>query len=337
MIEGSSPLFKMGSTHSLARVLGISHEDLLQLAQTAGSRYRPTARRAIAGQGKWRKIDDPKSKLKDVQTRIKDVLFGGLQFPVTMRGGIKKRGAASTAKMHVGQPEVLKVDLKNCFPKTPHTKVYNQLICIFGCSPDVARLITQLTTFHRMVPQGAPTSSAIVNLCLLPLHDALLHYSRGRNWVFTMWVDDIVISGSGMRSGIEDVVHLVQKHGYNLKLEKIQHMKDGEKVQEVLGYNVNRKVAVNSKRIDAIGKEILSFKGQPSIPSYRRNSLIGKINYVASAPSQKHRADKLKKLADAVLPTVISNKQRPNTEERLKIKHPSQIKAWHKIRKPKAF
>lgn len=332
MIEGTSPLFKMGSTRSLARVLRFSEENLLQLAMKAGGRYKSTARRAVAGQGKWRKIDDPKLELKEVQTKIKDVLFGDLVFPTSMRGGIKKRGAASTAMLHTRKREVLKIDLKNCFPKTRHTTVYQQLIKSFDCSPDVARLLTQLTTLHRMVPQGAPTSSAITNLCLLPLHDSIAMYCEEHGWTFTMWVDDIVISGNGLRGCIEDVIHIIHKHGYTVRLAKVQLMRNGEKAQEVLGYNVNRKVTVNAKRIEAIGKEILAFKDKPSIPAYRRNSLMGKINYVASASSQKYRAEKLKKLAESVLPPVVGNESPPNkTGEIRAIKRPSQIKAWRKI------
>lgn len=333
MITGESPLFGMGAPESLARALKCSHEKLIRLAETAGDHYKSTARKKAGAPGKFRKIDNPDFELKTLQKDIKNRLFGAIQFPPTMRGGIKGRGALSTAQMHVGKPEVLKIDLKNCFPKTSNLAVYRQLIRVFGCAPEIASLVTKLTTFQRMVPQGAPTSSVIVNLALLPLHDQLLDYCKGKGWGFSMWVDDLVVSGKGLRAGIGDMIGIIHSHRYTARVNKIKVMKNGKDPQDVLGYNVNQKATVSRKRIEGIGKEILSHKGKSAIPRYQRTSILGKINYVASSKSQAHRVEKLKKLAEAVLPKSSLEIKRPNLEQRVTIKSPHKI--WPRLRKPR--
>src|SRR5690606_34487317 len=143
-------------------------------------------------------------------------------FPISMKGGIKGENTVRNAKVHKGQPEILKIDLKDFFPRTTNTKVFSQLREVFKCSTDVASIITKLTTLQRMVPQGAPTSSFITNLAVLPLHNDIAVFCKGHGWNFTMWVDDITVSGKNLRTGIQKIVDLIHKHGYAVKREKIE-------------------------------------------------------------------------------------------------------------------
>jgi hypothetical protein len=61
---------------------------------------------------------------------------------------------------------------------------------------DDAALITTLTTYHAELPQGAPTSSAILSLVLRSVDDALTAAAARHGVVYTRYVDDIFVSGN---------------------------------------------------------------------------------------------------------------------------------------------
>ena len=71
--------------------------------------------------------------------------------------------------------------------------VYNTLV-EKGFSPDVASVITKLTTFKGHLPQGAPTSTTLANLVFLPTGLKLNEIAKQHNLRFTIFVDDVTFS-----------------------------------------------------------------------------------------------------------------------------------------------
>lgn len=113
------------------------------------------------GKDKYRTIRPPKDELMRVQRRIvKRVLH---PFGVTehAHGGVPGRSPSSNAAAHGGQPCVVTVDVRGFFDNVDHRRVYRMFRDEHGCSHDVARLLTRLTTLrgsYRKVRQRVQPS-----------------------------------------------------------------------------------------------------------------------------------------------------------------------------------
>jgi RNA-directed DNA polymerase len=81
-----------------------------------------------------------------------------------------------------------------------------------GCAPDVARLLTRLTTYDRRLPQGTPTSSALANLFLRfsCVAQRLEGLARRHELHVTFYCDDIVITSGkpfmGLHTHIRSII-----------------------------------------------------------------------------------------------------------------------------------
>jgi RNA-directed DNA polymerase len=92
-----------------------------------------------------------------------------------------------------------------------------------GCTPDVARLLTMLTTHQHCLPQGAPTSPALANLYLRLSGAAsrLLVLVERHDLRMTFFGDDILISGDRTLMGLTaHFAEIVESRGLRLNRNK---------------------------------------------------------------------------------------------------------------------
>ncbi len=80
------------------------------------------------------------------------------------------------------------------FPSTGRKLVRKMWQHFFHFPPDVASLLTNLTTYKNFVPQGASTSSYIANLIFWDKEPRLVEELRKRGIYYSRYVDDITIS-----------------------------------------------------------------------------------------------------------------------------------------------
>jgi len=229
------------SMRRLEALLGRSRMDIERIATRAGRYYKPFDQRR-PGDKKWRHIDSPTEELKRLQSRISSAILEDIPLPETMVGAVKDRSIRDNARRHIGNPFVVTLDLKHCFPRTHDLSVFRVFRERVGCSPRLARILTKLTTCQHRLPQGAPTSSMLANLALLPLHDAIQDALRDRGVTCTFWVDDIALSGDGALDVIPMVIEIIQKHGRAIRNRKLRIM-PAHRSQAVTGATVNRKVS----------------------------------------------------------------------------------------------
>ena len=97
------------------------------------------------------------------------------------------------------------------FPSVKRARVEAMWRRVFGASKRVARLLSSLTTFEGHLPQGSPASNAIANLVTLPLALEIHALCSARGLVFSIYVDDITISGSGARDVVGEVIGMIRR------------------------------------------------------------------------------------------------------------------------------
>lgn len=232
----------------LAQLLGRSPADLRRIAGRAGNYYHPFDVRKV-GAAKWRHIDNPTGELRFLQKRIYRRILSKYPFPSPICGGVPARSIKDNAQVHRGQVRVVALDIKSCFPNTSHRSVCEAWHDRFGCRGEVLDVLTKLTTFRRHLPQGAATSTALSNLVLLPAHDEIVGLAKKYGLRFSMYVDDVTLSGGGASRAINPVIAVLEKCGYSVSNRKTKIMVPQEGI-EVTGLGVGEGLFVPKTRID---------------------------------------------------------------------------------------
>jgi RNA-directed DNA polymerase len=192
--------------------------------------------------GGIRRIYKPSPELKRVQRLISTELLQPLPLPDALHGSVPGRSTKTNAEPHTRKPAVLSLDIKDFYPSVRYDRIY-QLFLDLGCSPDVARLLTRLTTFKGHLAQGFPSSPAIANLVLAA--DVVRRLSKlcsEHGLTFTLYQDDLTVSGGYRIPGLISLFcRIFRQAGYPINRGKIKVSCSDER-QEVTGWVVNDKV-----------------------------------------------------------------------------------------------
>jgi hypothetical protein len=210
----------------LAQWLGIPLERLMFLSPETPPRaehylYQLQPKRS----GGLRLLEIPKADLKRVQRTIHNGLLQHVPVHEAAHGFVQHRSVATHAAAHAGQAVVIRFDLKDFFGSL-HAAQINALWRTLGYPSGVARCLTGLCTHHTApmvverlrddggldwlgakrlrtahLPQGAPTSPALANLCAFGLDLRLDGLAHAFGATYTRYADDLVFSGSDALRG----------------------------------------------------------------------------------------------------------------------------------------
>ena len=198
---------------------------------------------------KPRLIEPPQAELKAVQKRIK-TLLGKIEVPNNVFSGIKGRSYSDNALMHLGDcaRNLYKIDLTAFFPSIRRETVYRFFFEELCCSPDVAAILTNLTTVdltkldqrnladvydflaskgvncYNHLISGAPTSQILSYLVNHKMFDELQLLSEKNNMTMTVYVDDVVFSSKCKISSEfrKSVLALIKKYDYQISRKKVK-------------------------------------------------------------------------------------------------------------------
>jgi RNA-directed DNA polymerase len=253
------------------------------LADDVDNLYRPFDQISEKdGVIKCRRIDNPSSALKLVQRRIKTALLDTVDMPPELMGGVKGRSVQDNVRAHVGQPQVVTLDMKDYFPRITNAMVAAALKHTFGCSHDVTWLLTRLTTYRGHLPQGAPTSTALANLVFVPTNSDIRGICARTRLRHSSWVDDLAISGRQASGALPDVIAALKRGHFRLSRRKLKIMGRNER-QEVTRLVVNRKVSLGRDRLSRYRRDINHARAPEGNPA----RVAGEIAFAqAIAPDQ---------------------------------------------------
>ena len=297
----------------LEHLLGWNRSKIQKYASEAGRYYNPFDRQRVAGEGKWRHIDNPVGQLRELQGAIQRNILARAALPEFMLGGVKGRSIKDNAKIHARKPMVLTIDVRNCFPSVTNKMVFDALSRELGFRGEPLRLVTKLTTFHRRLPQGAPTSTTLANLALIPVYERIVQIAAANGLAMSFWIDDIALSGYRPQNVIDEVIGAVQAEGLSISRSKLKVVARESGPQNVTGVVANRGVSFGTRKLQSLREEIIDLANAEEIPDFRIRSINGKIQHVAHLkPSQARR---LRRLADLRLPNVGLDGPSPRTDK----------------------
>lgn len=174
----------------LSRLLGPNPAALRVLAKGVARRYHNCQ---YQDGDKLRVLTIPDDTLKQLQRRIYSILLAPLPVNACVHS---TRGFSilTNARAHMHHPYLSAFDIRDCFPSITPIRVRKGLLR-HGFRPDVASILTRLTTLNGELPLGAPTSPALLNVVLTDCDAKIGDAARRNGLTFTRYVDDLYLSG----------------------------------------------------------------------------------------------------------------------------------------------
>lgn len=216
------------------------------------------------GTPKQRILYPSTGSLKVIQRSIKNKVLAKIALPDYAYGGVKGRDNIKNAKRHQGKKYIFTTDLKDFFPSITHRMVF-KMFRSHNFSPSVSRILTQLTTYKGMLPQGAPTSSLIANLVFVETGSKLESFTSENKMIFTSFVDDLTFSSpTDFKNQTAAILEIIKSGKF-----KISHRKTNYKTKfpVVTGLVVkNNSISVSKEYKESIEKaehiDSLSLQGK---------------------------------------------------------------------------
>lgn len=310
----------IGTVDALAATLGVDAHILNQIAKSTSSHYHEFS--IDKKSGGQRQITAPNFTLKSIQKRINRYIFSNVKYPSYLFGGISEKDYLKNAAIHSNAVTLIAVDVENFYPsiKSSIVRKIFQYFCRF--SPEVADVLTKLTTLNGAVPQGACTSSHIANLVFFDAEPALAHEFQQKGFVYSRLLDDITLS-SKQKLGSTKVSAYIDKIASMLNTKNCRIKKSKTKItctsnptelMFVTGLWLNRgRPRVDRRDRDDIRSEVyrclklaaVSRFGSDYLKMHDRVSgRVAKLAYVGHHEARQYRADLSK-----VLPLFDKNEE----------------------------
>ncbi len=264
----------VATTGDLARRLNLGCGELEWLADTWRNRSHDSDGPLRHYRYEWRPregapprlIEIPKPRLKRIQRRILREILDPVPLHPAAHGFRRGHSCLSFAQPHAGRPVVARMDLRDFFQSVNGRRItglfrnlgypYTVARTLSGlCNHAVATQVLQqqrprldwerrkrLETPH--LPQGAPTSPALANLCAYRLDCRLAGLAVKLGLIYTRYADDLAFSGNpSLARGFERfhvlVAHIALEEGFELNTRKTRLMKQSGR-QRLTGIVVNR-------------------------------------------------------------------------------------------------
>lgn len=234
--------------------------------------------------GSKRLITAPTKDLKRVQRNILNKVLYQFKPHKNCYGFVKNKSIFSNANKHKNKEMIFNTDIRDFF-NTITSKRVQGLLERLGFPKDVAYLITELCTFNRHLPQGAPTSPHISNLICHTLDKRLTGLAKKMNIEYSRYADDITFSGSKIPRSITKLIEkIVRKEGFKLARDKTRFLSKSNR-QVVTGLIVNqKKLSIGRKKYHILKSIIYNCKTKGILsqnkndhPNFKKH-LVGKIS-----------------------------------------------------------
>jgi RNA-directed DNA polymerase len=225
------------SLDELAMHIGMPTLDLFRLVRSCPDHYKTFCLQKKSGG--FRVINAPSQTLKTIQKWISTKLLPPDMVHDSATGYRSGYSIVDNAKAHTGKEWVYNLDIEKFFPSIKAGRV-EQLWLSLGFTRRMAAELTQLTTLHGELPQGAPSSPALANLICLHLDQRLSSLAASRGWTYTRYCDDLTFSGSGRIAGHDErlVARIINEEGFAVNLDKVRIIRRNSR-QTVTGLVVN--------------------------------------------------------------------------------------------------
>jgi len=153
---------------------------------------------------KKRILYEPILELKYIQKFILHTILYKFEYKYNLdecvTGFMAKKGILENAKPHLNRVAIVKMDIKDFFPSITRKMIYNIFRKYNKFSYEYAYILSHLVTYEDALPQGAPTSPFLANICAKGIDYKInklievINRRQKMNIAYTRYADDITIS-----------------------------------------------------------------------------------------------------------------------------------------------
>ena len=274
--------------------------------------------------GGIRLLEAPKSRLKSVQRRILTEILERVPPHSCAHGFVKGRIVKTFLGPHAGKRVLLRMDLHNFFPSF-HAGRIEAWFRMLGYPETVADVLAALCTtvtpnrvwlhpeaaatgpgerfeaqsLYRQphLPQGAPTSPALANICSFRMDCRLAGLAEAAGANYTRYADDLAFSGDvAFDRGVErfslHVAAVLLEEGFRVHHRKTRIMRQGVR-QHIAGLVMNQKLNLMRPDFDLLKATLTNCvrmgplsQNRNQHPDFRAH-LEGRVAYAAQVNPQR--------------------------------------------------
>jgi len=279
--------------------------------------YRLLAKKS----GKLRLIEAPKPRLKQIQRQMLSEILDKIPVHAAAHGFVKGRSIKTFATPHIGQSVVVRMDLQDFFPSFAARRIqaffrtvgYPESVAdlLGGLATNAARFNagqdaeidpSQLKAARALyarphLPQGAPTSPALANLCAYRLDCRLSALAQKAGATYTRYADDLAFSGDGdFKKRAERfttyAAAIALEEGFQVNHHKTRIMSQGVR-QHLAGLVTNERLNVGRAEVDRLKAILTNCVRQGAAQQNReghadfRAHLAGRVGFVVTINAAK--------------------------------------------------
>lgn len=277
--------------------------------------------------GSLRLIEAPKQRLKEIQRKILKGILEKIPSHEAVHGFRKGRSVQTFATPHVHRNVVLKMDLQDFFPSISGARIqalfrtvgYPEAVAgllsgfctnaaprnlwsklesdlAYGLDPAVIRNARDLYSMPHL-PQGAPTSPALGNLCAYRVDCRLSGLAKAAGATYTRYADDLAFSGDEHFAGRVErfSIHaaaILMEERFTLHHRKTRIMRQGVR-QYLAGLVTNQRINIVRGDFDRLKAILTNCVRHGAISQNRENHcdfrghLAGRVGYLEQVNAVK--------------------------------------------------
>ena len=185
----------------------------------------------------------------------------------------------TTACLHTKAKTVISLDISTFFESVAEEEVRKLWQYFFHFPPQVADLLTRLTTYKGRLPRGAPSSSYLANLMFWDVEPSIHDLLEERGIIYSRFVDDVSLSAK----------------------RRLNRQEIGEAIGQVYGMFYRKGVMPNREKQSITHNSSLRIHNinvndvVPTIPKQIRREVRAEIHSFVAEVEQHGLSDELKK------------------------------------------
>jgi hypothetical protein len=271
-------------------------------------RHRFLAKRG----GGWRLLEAPKDRLKALQREVLVGILDAVPCHEAAHAYLPGRSHFTAVAPHIAHAVVVRIDLADFFASIRAARV-QAIFRELGYRRSVAAVLARLCTHRtpksvlsderftpaaarllstRHLPQGAPTSPALANLCAYRLDARLSALATAAGARYTRYADDLLFSGDeslalSARRFAAAVAGIAMDEGFQVAHRKTRIMRRSVR-QHAVGLVINEAANIDRREFDRLKATLTNCarhgpqsQNRDHAPNYR-DHLRSRIAYVAA-------------------------------------------------------
>lgn len=195
-LPNTSPISKLTS---LAHYLRVDPVILISVAEDVDQHWRP-GKQIKKPDGSVRVTNSCTPELKRIHKAINREILGKVKYPDYLFGALKNnsdgtgRGHMANAKLHQGKRFLISADIAGFFPSVNSNAIRSIWQGFFPFAPEVAEILTRLTSYKGELPQGWGCSSYLAQLVFWDCEYELFNDFGERGIIYSRYIDDFTLS-----------------------------------------------------------------------------------------------------------------------------------------------